>query len=76
MNAVANVGPIAISAAAEPWQLYDKGVYNGQCGGDVDHAIQLVGYGTGTGKENWDYWLVRKYPSQPSVGIQYTQPLE
>jgi len=59
MNAVANVGPIAISAAAEPWQLYDKGVYNGQCGGDVDHAIQLVGYGTGTGNEKFDYWLVR-----------------
>merc|ERR1712166_724166 len=76
MNAVANVGPIAISAAAEPWQLYDKGVYNGECGGDVDHAIQLVGYGTGTGNEKFDYWLVRKYPPQPSVGIQYTQPLE
>jgi len=59
MNAVANVGPIAISAAAEPWQLYDKGVYNGECGGDVDHAIQLVGYGTGTGNEKFDYWLVR-----------------
>jgi len=59
MNAVANVGPIAISAAAEPWQLYEKGVYNGHCGQDVDHAIQLVGYGTGTGKKKWDYWLVR-----------------
>ncbi len=45
MNAVVNVGPIAISAAAEPWQLYSSGVYDGDCGADVDHAIQLVGYG-------------------------------
>jgi len=63
MNAVANIGPIAISAAAEPWQLYDGGVYNGKCGTDVDHAIQLVGYGSGETsgfkKEKIDYWLVR-----------------
>jgi len=73
MNAVVNVGPIAISAAAEPWQLYSGGVYNGKCGSDVDHAIQLVGYGTqpksngtsserrllGGGGGTGDYWLVR-----------------
>jgi cathepsin L len=56
MNAVATVGPIAVSAAAEPWQLYFSGVYDGNCGADVDHAIQLVGYGT---VRNKDYWLVR-----------------
>lgn len=63
MNAVATVGPIAISAAAEPWQLYEGGVYNGKCGYDVDHAIQLVGYGNGETKglkkQKMDYWLVR-----------------
>lgn len=72
INAVANIGPIAISAAAEPWQLYSKGVYNGKCGADVDHAIQLVGYGSsgsnqdgrrllggGGGGGKGDYWLVR-----------------
>jgi len=70
MNAVAEQ-PIAISAAAEPWQLYSGGVYNGHCGTDVDHAIQLVGYGTagnktanrqllgGGGGGGGDYWLVR-----------------
>jgi cathepsin L len=56
MNAVANIGPISISAAAEPWQMYESGVYNGNCGTDVDHAIQAVGYGTDGGK---NYWLVR-----------------
>jgi|EP00937_MAST-01D_sp_MAST-1D-sp2_P004882 cathepsin L len=61
MNAVATKGPVAISAAAEPWQLYDSGVYNGKCGTDVDHAIQLVGYGSGDAqnKKAGDYWLVR-----------------
>ena len=42
MNAVATLGPIAISAAAEPWQLYSRGVYDGDCGYDVDHAIQVT----------------------------------
>jgi hypothetical protein len=56
MNAVANIGPISISAAAEPWQMYERGVYNGNCGTDVDHAIQAVGYGTDKGE---NYWLVR-----------------
>jgi C1A family cysteine protease len=31
-------------------------VFTGPCGTDVDHAIQLVGYGTEGTK---DYWLVR-----------------
>lgn len=58
VNAVANVGPIAISVAAgaSGWQLYGGGVYSGDCGYDQDHAVQLVGYGTDKGK---DYWLVR-----------------
>jgi len=73
MNALVTVGPIAISAAAEPWQLYSGGIYNGDCGADVDHAIQLVGYGTqanetagrqllgggGGGGGSGDYYLVR-----------------
>lgn len=71
VNALAREGPIAISAAAEPWQLYSGGVYNGNCGADIDHAIQLVGYGTdkkvhsrqllggGGGGAGGDYWLVR-----------------
>ena len=31
MNAVATLGPIAISAAAEPWQLYESGVFSQDC---------------------------------------------
>merc|ERR1712037_247497 len=55
-------GPIAISLAAGSmgWQLYGGGVFGsgffGRCGFDMDHAVQLVGYGN-YGKH--DYWLVR-----------------
>eukprot|EP00658_Telonema_sp_P-2_P002935 TRINITY_DN1107_c0_g2_i2.p1 TRINITY_DN1107_c0_g2~~TRINITY_DN1107_c0_g2_i2.p1 ORF type:complete len:294 (-),score=98.66 TRINITY_DN1107_c0_g2_i2:334-1215(-) len=69
MNSLVKEGPIAISADASSWQLYGGGVYNGNCGTDIDHAIQLVGYGTekksrmllggGGGGGGGDYWLVR-----------------
>uniref|UniRef100_A0A7S2IQV0 Peptidase C1A papain C-terminal domain-containing protein n=1 Tax=Haptolina brevifila TaxID=156173 RepID=A0A7S2IQV0_9EUKA len=59
MNAVATVGPIAISVAAGSmsWQFYGGGVYSGnRCGWDEDHAVGLVGYGK---KGTKDYWIVR-----------------
>eukprot|EP00036_Acanthoecidae_sp_10tr_P007597 CAMPEP_0182924536 /NCGR_PEP_ID=MMETSP0105_2-20130417/6539_1 /TAXON_ID=81532 ORGANISM="Acanthoeca-like sp., Strain 10tr" /NCGR_SAMPLE_ID=MMETSP0105_2 /ASSEMBLY_ACC=CAM_ASM_000205 /LENGTH=379 /DNA_ID=CAMNT_0025062325 /DNA_START=13 /DNA_END=1152 /DNA_ORIENTATION=+ len=61
MQSVSQLGPIAISAAAEPWQMYERGVFSSKmCGTDVDHAIQLVGYGTESGVlGKSDYWLVR-----------------
>lgn len=57
MNAVATVGPIAISvAASQGWSFYGGGIFNGDCGWIVDHAVQLVGYGSENGK---GYWIVR-----------------
>jgi cathepsin L len=58
MQAV-QIGPIAISLDAGGFltnQAYGGGVVT--CGNDwdMDHAVQLVGYGTDGGK---DYWLVR-----------------
>lgn len=58
-TALLNAGsqmPIAISAAAGEWQFYESGVLS-KCDADVDHAIQLVGWGTD--KKAGDYWLVR-----------------
>ena len=51
INAVANVGPIAISVAASGngWQTYGGGVLS-TCDWDEDHAVQLVGYGTDGGE--------------------------
>jgi len=56
--AIATIGPIAVSVDAEPWMSYSSGVFTG-CGFsriDINHAVQLVGYGTASGK---DYWIVR-----------------
>jgi len=58
MNAVVDIGPIAISAAAAPWGAYDSGVFTGPCNEDVDHAIVLEGYGTDA-TTGLDYYLVR-----------------
>ncbi len=57
MTAVATVGPIAISVAADGWEFYSEGVFNGDCGATINHAVTLEGYGTD--QDGNDYWLVR-----------------
>jgi len=60
MEHIANVGPLAIASDATRWQLYGHGVFSGcdyQENINLNHAIQLVGYGTD--EELGDYWLVR-----------------
>jgi cathepsin L len=59
LTAVATIGPIAVSVDAKKWSSYTKGIYNGcdtDLDYDIDHAVQLVGYGTENGV---DYWIVR-----------------
>jgi len=57
LTAVATKGPIAISVAAGGlgWQLYGGGIFSGTSF-VMDHAVQLVGYGSDKGKM---YWTVR-----------------
>merc|ERR1711944_285793 len=59
MNHVATIGPLAISSDASRWSFYSSGVFDG-CSYDsnieINHAIQVVGYGSEGGQ---DYWLVR-----------------
>jgi len=57
LTAVATVGPVTIGVAASEWQFYDSGVYNGECGTEINHAVTVVGYGTDA--EAGDYWLIR-----------------
>jgi len=59
MMAVATLGPIAISVDASSWKFYETGVFDGcnQTFPDIDHAVQLVGYGTDSNQGN--FWLVR-----------------
>jgi len=55
MTAVATKGPIAISVAATAFASYGGGILDhADC--IMNHAVQLVGYGTDKGT---DYWLVR-----------------
>jgi len=59
-QAVANYGPVAISAGAAGWFGYSKGVFHG-CGKDaeIDHAITLFGYGSDPTLNNVKYWTIR-----------------
>ncbi|CAH1391940.1 unnamed protein product [Nezara viridula] len=59
LAAVATVGPISVgvTAANDGFLYYEKGIFDGEsCGGDITHAILLVGYGSENGE---DYWLVK-----------------
>ena len=59
MNAVAQVGPVAIVLDASTFRSYEGGIFDG-CDYDnieLDHAVQLVGYGECS--EHGPYWLVR-----------------
>jgi len=68
LEAVATVGPIAISVDAGAWGDYESGIFNGcnQTNPVINHGVQLVGYGTDNGA---DYWLVRNSWA-PSWGEQ------
>jgi len=67
LNAIATLGPMAISVDASTWSRYESGVFDGcnQTQPDIDHSVQLVGYGTDS--KFGDYWLVRNSWS-PSWG--------
>ncbi|KAI7743792.1 hypothetical protein M8C21_004837 [Ambrosia artemisiifolia] len=58
MKAVANQ-PVsaAIEANGHDFQFYSTGVFTGQCGIDVNHAIAIVGYDTTP--EGLKYWIVK-----------------
>lgn len=48
-------GPVSVTVAAEPWQIYGGGIFHGcSSSGDatLDHGVQAVGY-------TKEYWIVR-----------------
>jgi len=59
LQALAYEGPLAVNVDASSWGDYETGVFDGcnQTNPDIDHVVQLVGYGTDT--QHGDYWLVR-----------------
>ena len=59
MTHLAEVGPLGVAVYASGWGSYGGGIYSG-CSYDsniaLNHAVQLVGYGSDT---DGDYWIVR-----------------
>jgi len=48
--------PLSICVDASTWQFYDGGVISSNdCGTDLDHCTQMIGYANDKGK----YWIVR-----------------
>lgn len=48
---------VAIEADQQSFQLYKSGVFTGECGDSLDHAVLAVGYGTYT--DGTDYYKVK-----------------
>jgi len=61
MYHIAHKGPLTVSVDASRWKFYTSGVFSGCPSGDdkvdINHAVQLVGYGTDP--LQGPYWLIR-----------------
>jgi len=49
-------GPLSICVDAESWQNYQGGIITSNCANQLDHCVELVGYGT---QSTTNYWIVR-----------------
>lgn len=51
--------PIAVGIAVnENFHLYQSGVYDGNCGDRLNHAVTIIGYGT-SNESGTKYWLIK-----------------
>ncbi|KMT04502.1 hypothetical protein BVRB_8g181680 [Beta vulgaris subsp. vulgaris] len=48
---------IGIDASGFEFKNYNGGLFNGECGQDLSHAVTIVGYGTDT--DGYNYWLLK-----------------
>nr|DAD25471.1 TPA_asm: hypothetical protein HUJ06_026935 [Nelumbo nucifera] len=48
---------VAIDASSNDFLFYSTGVFTGECGTDLNHAVTVVGYGTS--EEGMKYWLLK-----------------
>ncbi|KAJ8763257.1 hypothetical protein K2173_026158 [Erythroxylum novogranatense] len=47
---------VAIEGGGFAFQLYESGIFTGNCGTSLDHGVTAVGYGSENGQ---DYWIVK-----------------
>ncbi|XP_051139043.1 low-temperature-induced cysteine proteinase-like [Andrographis paniculata] len=47
---------VVVSFGSRDFQFYKSGIFNGDCGEDLGHDVNAVGYGS---EDNSDYWIVR-----------------
>lgn len=52
-------GPISIGVEASfGFQFYSSGIFSGECGDELDHAVSIVGYGEENGQK---YWKIKNF---------------
>ncbi|KAE9599928.1 hypothetical protein Lal_00045848 [Lupinus albus] len=57
LKSVANQ-PVSVSVdAGGNFQFYSSGIFEGECGTELDHGVTIVGYGIGD--DGTKYWLVK-----------------
>ncbi|KAI9201532.1 hypothetical protein LWI28_024933 [Acer negundo] len=47
---------VGICGSERAFQFYSKGIFTGPCSTSLDHAVLIVGYGSGDGV---DYWIIK-----------------
>ncbi|XP_021765962.1 zingipain-2-like [Chenopodium quinoa] len=48
---------VGIDGSGDEFMYYKSGVFQGECGNDITHAVTAIGYGTDT--NGIDYWLLK-----------------
>lgn len=48
---------VRIEASGAPFRHYSDGIFDGECGTDLHHAVTIVGYGMS--EEGTKYWVVK-----------------
>ncbi|KAL9233999.1 hypothetical protein vseg_008924 [Gypsophila vaccaria] len=60
LKAVANQPvSVGIEGGGFDFQFYSGGVFKGECGEELDHAVTIIGYGVGSDDDGSKYWLVK-----------------
>jgi cathepsin F len=54
--ATLNVSPLSICVDAVTWQTYTSGIVTKNCGQQLDHCVQITGWGE---DDNTPYWSIR-----------------